>query len=122
MAGANTQLAGRVNIAINGSRMRSKSGAKLDVGGVSRTPINTDQGTVGFTEQTKEPSVECTIVMGRDTDLIQVANTVDSTLVFETDIGNSYVLKDAFLVDPPSFTGGEGEVSLKFSGTRCEKV
>ena len=117
-----TQFAGRVNVTVNGSRMRSKSGAKLDIGGVERTPVDTDQGTVGFTEKTKAPSVECTVVMGKDTDLISLGSTVDSTLVFETDIGNSYVLKDAFLMDTPSFTGGEGEVSLKFGGTRCEKV
>lgn len=119
---ANSQFAGRVFISVNGSRLRSKSGAKLNIGGVERSPVETDQGTVGFTEKTKTPTVECTIVMGKDTDLSALAATVDSTVVFETDIGNSYVLKDAFLTDSPEFTGGDGEVSLKFAGTRCEKV
>ncbi|WP_432721291.1 phage tail tube protein [Jeongeupia wiesaeckerbachi] len=121
MAG-NTQFAGRVFVSLNGSRLRSKSGAKLNVGGVERTAVETDQGTLGYTEKTKTATVECTVIMARDTDLVALGNTVDATLVFETDIGVAYVLKDAFVTEPPEFTGGEGEVSLKFSGTRCERV
>ena len=117
-----TQFAGRVFISINGARQRSKSGAKLNFGGVERTPVETDLGTLGFTEKTKSPTVEFTIVMGKDTDLATLASIVDSTLVFETDIGVSYSLKDAFITDPPEFTGGDGEISLKFSATSCGKL
>lgn len=46
-----TQFAGRVFISINGSRQRSKSGAKLNVGGVERTAVETDVGVVGYTEK-----------------------------------------------------------------------
>ncbi|GAA5783939.1 Mu-like prophage FluMu tail tube protein [Chitiniphilus shinanonensis] len=121
MAG-NTQFAGRVFVNIDGVRLRSKSGAKLNIGGVERTPVETDLGTVGYTEKTKTPTVECTIILARDTDLVALGALADVTLVFETDIGVSYVLKDAFVTEPPEFTGGEGEVSLKFAGTRCDKV
>lgn len=117
-----TQFAGRVFISINGSRQRSKSGAKLNVGGVERTAVETDVGVVGYTEKTKAPTVEFTIVMGKDTDLVTLASLVDSTVVFETDIGVSYVVKDAFITDPPDFTGGDGEIGIKMSGTRVEKL
>lgn len=121
MAG-NTQFAGRVYISVNGARLRSKSGAKLNIGGVERSPVETDLGTLGYTEKTKTSMVECTVVMAKDTDLTTLGAIVDSTLVFETDIGVSYVLKDAFITDPPDFAGGDGEIGLKFAGTRCERV
>lgn len=117
-----TQFAGRVFISINGSRQRSKSGAKLNAGGVERSPVETDLGVVGFTEKTKAPSLEFTVVMGKDTDLLTLGAQVDSTVVFETDIGVSYVLKDAFVTDPPEFTGGDGEISVKMSATKVEKL
>ncbi|WP_169307189.1 phage tail tube protein [Chitiniphilus eburneus] len=121
MAG-NTQFAGRVFISIDGSRLRSKSGAKLNVGGVERTPVETDLGTVGYTEKVKTPTVECTIVLSRDVDLVEFGRIVDTNLVFQTDIGATYALRNAFLTEPPEFTGGEGEVTLKFAGTHCEKA
>jgi len=116
------QITGRVRVSVSGNLLRSKSGAKLNIGGVERTPVDGDSGPHGFTEKTMVPFIECVISHTSDTDLEELKNMTDESITFETDTGKSYVLRNAWLENVIELAGGDGEVSLKFSGMSAEQV
>jgi hypothetical protein len=112
-----TQVTGRVFIALNGQRIRSKEGASLETGGVEREAQTSDAGVDGYGEKTAVPKVECKINHTADTSLKALQDFRDGTLVFETDTGKVYTLTDAWCAKPPKLT--KGEVDLTFEAKEC---
>ena len=112
-----TQVTGRVYVALNGQRIRSKEGAKLSMGGPERTAETSDAGVDGFSEKTAVPRVECKINHTADTSLKALQDFKDGTLVFETDTGKVFTLTDAWCAKPPELT--KGEVDLTFEAKEC---
>lgn len=114
------QVTGRVFIMVDGVRLASKEGAKLNLGGVSRTGVAGDSGVHGFSEKTEIPFVECAISHKGDTDLEAIAAFNDETVIFQTDTGQTYTLRNAWLAKPPELT--KGEVQLHFEAMDCERA
>ena len=112
-----TQVTGRVFIALNGQRIRSKEGATLDTGGFKRDAQMSDAGVDGFSEAVAVPSVECKINDTAEVKLDDLKNFKDGTLVFETDTGKTYTLNNAWIAEPPKMT--KGEWSLKYEAVEC---
>ena len=119
MANAN-QVTGRVFISINGTRMASKEGAKLNMGGVSRTGVAGDSGVHGYSEKTEIPFIECTISHKGDTSLQAFQNFTAETVSFQTDTGKLYTLRNAWNAKAVELT--KGEVSLRLEGMSCEEA
>lgn len=111
------QLTGRVFITLNGQRIRSKDGASLDIGGVSREAAMSDSGVDGFTETTAPPQVECKVNHSADMALKDFQDFKDGTLVFETDTGKVFTIRSAWSAKPPRLV--KGEVDLTFQGVEC---
>jgi hypothetical protein len=112
-----TQVTGRVFIAINGTRIRSKEGATLDTGGFKRDAQMSDAGVDGFSEAPVAPSVECKINDTADVSLDDLRNFRDGTVIFETDTGKVYTLNSAWIAEPPKLT--KGEWALKYEAVEC---
>lgn len=109
------QITGIVFIKVNGQLLRSKEGAKLNFGGKERTAV-TGFEVYGYAEKVVPATVECTLAHDSDTNVEELRDIVGATLEFETDTGKTYLVKNAFVTKPPELTGGEGELSLEFSG------
>ncbi|WP_024303325.1 phage tail tube protein [Pseudogulbenkiania sp. MAI-1] len=115
------KLTGIVYVNLNGSRLRSKPGASLKVGGAIRKAETDVNGFAGHsTEEIKPAEVKCTLLHADDTDLVALQQIEGATLVFETDSGQRYLVRDA---------GTEGEVEMKgkevditFTGAPAERV
>lgn len=114
------KVTGRVFISINGARMRSKEGAKLNLGGAERDAVVGDDSIHGFTEKLIAPSIEFTTSHMADTDLKALAALTDASVQFEADTGRVYVLRNAWCAK--SIEMSKGEVSLVFNGLSCEEV
>lgn len=112
-----TQVTGKVFIALNGERIRSKEGASLETGGAERTAETSDAGVDGYSEKTAVPRVECRINHTAATSLKALQDFRDGTLVFETDTGKVFTLTDAWCARPPKLT--KGEVELSFEAKEC---
>lgn len=112
-----SQYTGRATVTINGRRLRSKEGAKLNVGGIERDPAMSDSGVDGYTEKFTNPQVDCSINHSRDISLKSIQDFKDGTLLFETDSGSVFTIKDAWCAKAPEMS--KGEVSLVFQGTEC---
>lgn len=111
------QVTGRVFVTVGGRRLTSMEGAKLNMGGVKRDTVLADTGVAGYRESTVAPEVECKMAHYAETNLQEIADTVDETVMFETDTGKVYTISEAWLMEPPTLE--KGEVALKFAGKTC---
>lgn len=109
------QASGKATVKLENVALRTKKGAKLNLGGEKRNADATDQGLVFYTAENVPAEVECTIVHMSDTDLIALRDAKNITVVFETDTGVVYTVSNAFLTEPPTLQNGECPV--KFAGS-----
>lgn len=111
---------GRVTVKMNGATLRSRPGASINIGGVTREEVENDQGTVDYRESTKASEVTATLVHTAETDLIALRNFVGGTINFETDTGAVYVVGGAFTKEVGDLS--EGEVEVTFGGNPAEQA
>lgn len=115
-----TQYAGRAEIRVNGATYRTLAGATLNTGGTTRSTVK-GYSVYGFSEEATEPTVECKIPLGVDTDLMAINAIKDATVEFVTDIGKTYMLIDAWRDGEPAKVSGN-EVDVKFAAIECKEV
>jgi len=115
------QVTGIVYVKVDGELFRSKEGAKLSLGGKERS-AQVGHSVYGYAEKVVPASLEFSIAHVGGDDLIGIQNKIDSTLEFETDTGDTYMVKDAFCTNPSELSGGEGEATFKFEGRPAELV
>ena len=116
------KFTGKAIIRVNGSELRSTDNATLNVGGANRKAIKGGGRVYGYNEETQEPTLECNVAHGKDTDLVALSAIVDATVIFETDSGAKFVLQEAFVTDPASLNVTDGTASLKMAACRCETM
>lgn len=117
-----SKVLGRATVKVDGEVLLIDNGAKLAFGGVTRKVV---KGTEihGYAEEAMEPSVEVAATVDKDSSLKAWADIADATVTFECDTGQVYILKNAWLENPPEVTAGEGgRVPLKFVAKVCEEM
>lgn len=113
---------GRVFIRINGMTIASLPGtAKLNPGGVERSPVTGDFGFLGYTEKPMHSEIECEIAVDGDLDLSALNKTVDATVTFEADSGQAWIMRNAAMASPVNVQSGDGKASIKFIGSAVEQ-
>ncbi len=113
------KLTGIVMVKIDGVLMRSEPGAELSMGGFRRPP-HTGHKVYGHHEEVVHAEVKFTTFHAGGDDLRGLGDKVDATLEFETDTGDTYVVREAWCAEPPVLTGGEGKVAWVFYGQPAE--
>lgn len=117
-----SQTLGRATIKFNGKVIKSQAGAKLNPGGFERKIVKGDS-IHGFSEEVAEPYIEGEYSVTRDTSVKEINEARDVTVIFETDIGRSWVLRNAWLEKPGDISAQEGgKVPFKFIGMTCEEM
>jgi len=112
-----SKVTGRVFINVAGfGKLRSRPGATINFGGVTRSAVVSDAGVDGYNETIIAPQVSCSISHVAGLDVIALNNIVDDTLQFETDTGVTYKLQECWLSEPAELNGESGEISLTFMG------
>ena len=76
----------------------------------------------GFNKETVEPKMECKMFHTRDDDLLAIGKIEDATVIFECDTGDTYVLREAFVLEPAKLEAKDGTVSVSFSAISCERM
>ena len=113
---ANELVTGIVILRIDGRSIRSKEGAKLDMGGFEREPEYADGQLIGFSRKPVAAMVSATLVHTGVSDLPALNELEDGTLTFECDSGPIFTVNGVFATKPPSITGGKGEVEVEYCG------
>lgn len=116
------QVLGRAYIKVDGDLLRSNTGAKIDLGGVMRAAVVGNE-MHGFSESVKEATVDCEISLAKGDSLEKIRNIADATITFECDTGQVYIVRQAFLTEPPVVSEGDGgKIELKFAGHPAEEA
>lgn len=113
---------GRATIKAGGAILDSRKGATLDVGGVKRTTQTTANRVAGYSEEIMQAKVELTIPLTADVSLTDLQAQSDVTISFETDVGLTYSINHAFLLDPPQVGDQSGDVRLVYEGDPATEV
>lgn len=108
------KVTGRVVFEVDGEVLESEAGATINVGGVNREPVISETGKVLSMESSVPATAECSILHMDSTDLVAIAALEGVTLNFKCDSGQMYTMKNAFLTEPPSLSGGKA--ALKWAG------
>lgn len=108
---------------MDGNQLKSRPGATLRIGGLSRNSVLGDDEVHGYTEAVVAPRIECTISHNEDTSLVELDNVKDASITFECDNGKTYIMSPAWRADDPStLNSQEGSVPYVFEGVRCEEM
>lgn len=114
-------VTGIVFVKVDGTLLRSKEGASIDMGGKTRTPV-IGYKVYGPAEKVAPAVVTFTLAHMAGDDLLGLAAKIDSTVEFSTDTGDSYIVSDGFCTKTPVLTGGEGDVEFEFQGQPATKA
>jgi len=115
-----SQVTGRATITVGTlGPQRSKNGATLDFGGVKRNPVTDDQGLAGYSEESVEATIDASFTHTAGMSVQAFADIKDENINFEVDSGGVWMLQHAFIIEPPSLSGGE--LKCKFAGV-CKEV
>ena len=92
--------------------------ASVNFGGFTNTPVLAGQEVVGFTRQgtAAEVSITCAVEAGTDIEASFSASNVDIRI--QTDTGDEWLMRSASNTDPPSFSGGAGDVAVTYNGKK----
>jgi len=116
------QITGKAIIRVNGTELRSLDEATLNPGGVNREAVKGGGKVYGYKEETVEPKLEFEVAHTRDTSIIDLGKITDATVIFETDTGDRYVLREAWTAEPPALKTTGGSVSMVMSAISCERM
>ncbi len=114
-------VTGTIVIKMNGKSLRCKEGAgELDFGGYEREAVIADGEVIGPTQKPAPAKVKGTFVHTNDTDMAELADARDVTILFITDTGPKYTVRNAFSTKPPVLKAG-GEIDHEFAGKPAVK-
>lgn len=114
--------AGKAYVRASGQLLESLPGASIDIGGTMREAV-VGHSYYGHTEQEKPSEVNCEISIPAGMSLAELHRALDSTVTFELDTGQTYIVREAVLSEPPGITDGNpGKAALKWIGPAAEEV
>ena len=116
------QITGKAIIRVDGREWRTEDGASLNVGGVKRNPKAGGGKVHGYNEETVPPQLDCTLFHTREDDLTALGGLDNVTVIFETDTGDSYVLREAFVLEPAQLESKEGTAKISMSAISCKRM
>lgn len=116
-----SKMFGRATIRANGQAFKTMPGAVLELGGIVRTPRPGDNDADGYTEELTASKIEFSQQMREGVSLASIHATVDATVTFECDTGQTYQIFPAYSATPPSL-GGEGVAKCVFQGAPAEEI
>ena len=116
-----SKVTGLCWIIINGIKLHSEAGATLNPGGDIAKPAMSTSGYVGlFSDEKQAAKLKFKLVHTGDIDVVMLQHLRDQTLVFETDSGQRYLIRNAGTTDAVEFS--KNSVDMTMEGAPAELV
>lgn len=116
------RVMGRAQIKANGQMLDSHPGATLDIGGVSRESVVGANAVHGFKEAVKQSKLELEISVKPGTSAAEVGRWSDITATFEADTGQTWVISNGWVTEPPTMTDNDGKMKIVIEGPPAEEM
>lgn len=117
-----THYTGKAIIRVDGEELVTEDGATLNPGGQNRTAVKSGGKVHGYQEEDVEPTLECQVKHDKNTSLRRLSDLTGATVMYETDSGMQFVLRDAFTTEPATLNAKDGNVDLKMAAVACDEV
>lgn len=115
------QIIGQARVKADGDTLQTKPGASLELGGPVRTAQRGDYEAGGFSEETAESKLSCTLLVKRGTSLTDLRRIDNATVTFEADTGQVYIIRNAYVADGITLTAGGEGATVVFQGPPAEE-
>lgn len=116
------QTLGIIDITWRGRRLDVEKGAKLMLGGIKNNPVTFGR-MVGRAQEFVASEITATVPFRRGQSIGDVFAVTEGELIAECDTGQIFTWADAFLVDRPTLTGGEGgKIELKWQAGEAQEL
>lgn len=108
---------------VNGVQVLVKQGTfTANFGGFTNTPVLANLGVAGASQQAVEATCEFTAAVEAGVDIDAVFNIRGGQIRVVYDNGAEWLMKGATLRDPPSLSGGSGDVAVTYFGKKWKQT
>lgn len=116
------RVVGQVRVKVDGDILETDGQSTLELGGPMRTAVKGDYQAGSFSETTEPSKVEVNLLMKRGTSLAAIRAIDNATLTVETDVGQTYIVRGAYVAETISFNSNEGKAKVVFQGPPAEEM
>lgn len=116
------QVVGRAKISLGAlGEVATEKGATLDPGGLVGEPKPADNGRVYASFNILAPELSCKVMATPDISSAKL-RVSGVTVLFETDTGQKFMLRNAFTTNGVPLDAGNGTYDLKMSAEAVEEI
>ena len=116
------KVAGQSKIKVDGDLLDTDGTSTLELGGTKRDPVAGDYQAGSFRESTEPSKAECTILVKAGTRLVDLQRIDNATFTLDTDTGQTFIIRNAYVAEVISFNASEGKAKLTFMGPPAEEM
>jgi len=116
------RVAGQVTVKVDGQVLETDGSSTMELGGPVRTPVKGDYQAGAFTETTVEAKLETSILIKAGTSIAELRKIDNATCTLETDVGVTWVIRNAYCSDVISVNANEGKAKVVFMGPPAEEL
>lgn len=113
------KVAGQARVKVGGQLLETAGDVTLDPGGIKREAVSGDHQAGAYRESTVEAKLEFSeLVKGRT----RFDDFADATVTIEFDTGQTWVMRNAWVMDPPQINAADGKAKRTVCGPPAEEV
>ncbi len=114
------KVAGRFTITIGGALLESMPGATLVLGGLNKTPVNTDQQRTHRSEEYVNSLTTGTIPVLTQDSIEDIRNVEDDEITFTADNGVEYTVTGGTANEAGAWSFGKDGIEASFFGEEAK--
>lgn len=115
------QVAGRFTIVVNGTPLETMPGASLELGGINKTPVNTDQLSTHSKEEYRNALVKGSLVLTPGAPVETLRNLTLATLTFQADNGTKYTVTNVEANESGGWEYKTESIDVEFFGNAAKE-
>lgn len=116
------RVVGQVKVYVDADVLETDGSSTMDIGGPAREGVAGDYQAGSFKESEKESKCETTILYKAGMSLSAIREIDNATLVMVTDIGQTWIIRNAYVAETISFSSSDGKAKVVFQGPRAEEM
>lgn len=116
------RVAGQVKVRVDGDLLDTDGTSTLDLGGPAREAVKGDYQAGSFKETTEPSKVEVTLLVKATTRLTDLRTIDNATVIMETDVGQTFIVRNAYVAEVITFNSADGKAKVVFGGPPAEQV
>jgi len=121
MANKNRVL-GQATVKVDGETFSTAGDTQLEIGGPSREAVTGDYEAGAFMEKTMPAKATVNLLYKAGVSLANLRAIDNATVTVETDIGETWLMSNAYVAEVISFSSSDGKAQLVFQSGPAEQV